>query len=303
MKIIKLLAINLFIAISLFFIIDYCVFCKQTTALGCDISYFQNMTKKLGSINAARDYVFNLSPHRKPLNEQNNLKSIILTGCSFIYGEGLKEEEILSYGLSELMKNPVYNFASLGWGLNHTLFLLESGIISQNIKQKPAVFIYTYADFHILRMTMPNMMFETTEILYKLDNGKLTLKTRPFVISRFSSLSLLREKTFEYFKNNNKQYRNYLKLLLKQHFIQMKQYIDKNFENTKFIILVYFESPIFEEIAKDLEKENIIIVRIKEDYGYNLKEQQYLLPDGHPNAKVWKLVTPKLYKTLSEYGI
>ena len=150
---------------------------------------------------------------------------------------------------------------------------------------------------------MPNMMFETTEILYKLDNGKLTLKTRPFVISRFSSLSLLREKTFEYFKNNNKQYRNYLKLLLKQHFIQMKQYIDKNFENTKFIILVYFESPIFEEIAKDLEKENIIIVRIKEDYGYNLKEQQYLLPDGHPNAKVWKLVTPKLYKTLSEYGI
>lgn len=294
----KIFIINLILIVLLFFTIDIFVFYKLKDKYNINVTYLQNLTKKINKKETKLNYIINNNPMRQPLNTNYNAKPVIFTGCSFIYGEYLKENQIISYKISKLIKNPVYNFASLGWGINHTLFLLETGYISKNINKEPAVIIYNYADFHILRMLIPNMIFEQNEILYRKKENHLILKESTSIISRFPIIAIIRENFFDFLLNKNSLYQHYCENLLFLHFSQIKKYIDKNFKNTKFVILLYAESPHFEKIAPLLEEQGIIIIRIKEEYGYNLYNDGYQLPDGHPNAKVWEIITPKLYESL-----
>lgn len=302
----KIILLNIIIVIVIFFGLDYTIFKIQIHECNIDIKYFQNMTKKIAySAQDDIEYLNNLPPpDRKALNIQNGnkYKSIVYTGCSFIYGQNLKEEETVSYKTSLLVKNPVYNLGLISRAINSLIGIIQYGIFFDKVEIEPAVIIYNYADFHLLRLVMPNFSYEENEFLYKIKNNKLERKKPPFIVSRFPVLCLIREHVFEYRVDKDKKYKEYLKKLLYLHFMEVKKLINNKWKDTKFIITVYFDSPIFEEIADDLEKEGFIIIRFTEqEFGIDTASEEYLLPDGHPNAKVWEIITPQLVEKIKPY--
>lgn len=300
----KIIFINILFIIIFFFTVDYSVFKIQSKKFNLKMSYIENMTKKIAaSKNADIRYLTNDLPERKSYNTQNkNKKSIVYTGCSFIWGEGLEEEQTVSYKTSILVDNPVYNLGFISRAINTTIGYIQYNLFFDKVKIEPAVIIYNYADFHLKRLVMPNMAYERNEFLYIIKDNDLVRKKPPFIISRFPSLALIREYLHEFNINKNPKYKEYLKQLLKLHFSKAKKLINEKYPNTKFIITVYYNSPIFEEISDELEKEGFIIIRLTpEEFGLDTTDKKYLLLDGHPNEKVWEIVTPKLIERINKY--
>jgi hypothetical protein len=196
----------------------------------------------------------------------------------------------------------VYNFGFISKAINTFITFIEVGLFEEIVKTQPKIIIYNYGDFHLQRLVMPNLYFEDNEFLYRIKDCKLERKTPPFIVSRFIVLSIIREKLFLFLQSNSSKYREYLKLLLKMHFLEMKKIIDSKYKAVKFIIIVYYDSPIFEEISQDLEKEGFLILRNKEgDLGVDVSTEEYELQDGHPSAKVWETVVPYLVDILKPY--
>ncbi len=300
--------LNILLIIIIFFAIDYTCFLIHEKRYGIKLNYIGNMTKKIATSKSYDyNYLKNNIQWRKPLNVTEGggvkHKSIVYTGCSFAYGQGLKEEETVSYRTAQLVKNPVYNLGIISKAVNTLIAMLKNGVFEEKVNIDPAVVIYIYADFHIMRLVIPNMPYESNEFLYKIKNEKLERKKPPFIISRFPLLSSVREWMYYILFENSNSYKEYLKKLLKLHFIELKNILDEKYNNVKLIIFVYYDSPLFEEIAQDLQTQGIIIIRSSHDLGLdiNLADKQYQLQDGHPNKKVWEIVTPKLVEKIKPY--
>lgn len=88
------------------------------------------------------------------------------------------------------------------------------------------------------------------------------------------------------------------------HFKTLKDDINKKYPTTKLVILEYSPSQTLNNISDDLAKENIQIISFQDDLKLNLNKEEYYIPnDGHPNKKVWEIVTPKLIKELEKRNI
>lgn len=266
------------------------------------MSYLNFVTRivtgtKEDEIKFLQDYLL-----RNPHNQNSELDSVVVSGCSFIYGDEIQENETLTYKMSELIDNPVYNLGFVGRAINILLPYVEYGVFENYVKTPPKVFIYNYADFHIQRLEMSNFFAEDFCFLYKINNYKLVRKKPNFFVSRFAIPALFREKIYEYRLHKDEKYKNYLKKLLKMHFFKCKELIDERYPNVKFIILVYSDSPIFEEVATDLENAGIEIIRItKEKFGIDVGLEEYQCPGGHPAPIVWEKVAPKLVEKIKPY--
>lgn len=290
---------NIIILIIVFIIVDYCTFSITKKQYGLDVTYLKNMTKKIAvsdEYDTASLYSMNFRP---TYNEENvGYKSIIFTGCSFTYGVGLEEHQTISYKTSKLLKNPVYNMGLVSRAINTTIAMIEYGVFDSRVSVPPKTVLYNYADFHLKRLVMPNVFWEGNEFLYRINNGGLERKRPPFIISRFLIFCLIRENLYEFFVEHSKNYRTYMKKLLKVHFLEMKKLLNEKYGDFKFIILVYEKSPIFEEMASDMEKEGFIILRAYEDFGIDTTEKTYRLSDWHPNETAWDIIVPQLVKHL-----
>ena len=295
--------INILVAILIFFLFDFIVFkgCLKAVNIN-DLKYTQHIFKKISTDdNYDKKSLSEDWDYRGPYNDNSKEKSIVFTGCSFAYGQGLKETETLPYLISKMTSHPVYNLGIVSAAINHTISMLKLGIFEEKVKQEPAVVIYIYSDFHIYRLVMPNIIFEPNEYLYKIKKDELVKKRPPFIVSRFIILSLIREHLIYFLSKYNLKYNVYLKKLLKIHILSMNKILLDKYPNTKFIIIVYNNSPNFETIEQELEKQGIIIIRVNQDFGIDTFDNKYVLDDGHPNAEVWQIIAPKLYKKIKDY--
>ncbi len=304
----KKLLSNIIIITLLFFVLDYSVFFiyKYKYNLSNGQSYIENLTKEIATDNADKKYMERVKyVFRKPVNEDKDAKSSVLTGCSNIYGWGLNEKENISGMLSKYIQNPIYNISYPGWGLNNILYLVKSGIFFELVNKEPEIIIYSWGDFHVQRGTITLSPIEMNEFFYKLNNGNIERKTPPFFISRFAILALLREKYVNYMLNNNEQYAKRQTELNKAEFIEFKHILQAKYPNAKFIILLMYNRPFYEKeyfnnFAKELEDEGYKIINIPKDIGVNIDEPQYKQDDGHPNAKYWEDVMPELARKIVE---
>ena len=305
----KKLLLNILVIALLFFISDYFVFYlyKYKYNLSNGQSYIENLTKEIATDNADNKYMERVKyVFRKPINEENGGKSIVLTGCSNIYGWGLNEKENISGQLSNYISNPIYNISYPGWGLNNILYLVKSRRFFEFVKKEPDIIIYSWGDFHVQRGIITLSPIEMNEFFYKLNNGKIERKTPPFFISRFAILALLREKYVNYMLNNNEQYAKRQTELNKAEFIEFKHILQAKYPNAKFVILLMYDRPFYEKeyfnnFAKELENNDYKIINIPKDIGINIDDDKYRQKDGHPNAKYWEDVMPELARKIVEF--
>lgn len=79
--------------------------------------------------------------------------SILLFGCSFMYGEGLRDEDSLPYriGLLSERKYEVRNFGFHGYGVHQMYSALASGLVERAASKPPKVVIYQAIPDHVGR--------------------------------------------------------------------------------------------------------------------------------------------------------
>ena len=302
-KILKAIT-TLFIVVLCFFIFDFICYtsdwnnqkkenekrCSSPPDFDYTWSLYQNPYKHLTDIEL----------YRKPSNIKSPLEPIYIFGCSFAYGDKLNDNETFGAKLAEQTGYPVYNFSSIGFGIQHMLYIMNEQLISLsqgmgNTELKyPRYIIFVYINNHISNMYYDflNPSNNLRYLKYENKKGKLVLKQNSCFIFKFYTVRKL-----QYFfanilsKSKLLQKRNFN--LIEQYFITINESIKQKFPDTEFIILVY--NPTNYDLLYDwtrLNKYGIKTILTTDLTKEPLGSEEYIFPNSHPNKKVWELLTP-----------
>lgn len=241
---------------------------------------------------------------RKPIGLEYKKKPVILFGCSYAWGVGLNLNQTFGSKLSKLSNRPVYNRSFIAWSVQHMLYQLRKEPDLDKIKN-PEFIIYTFFSDQLNRLN--TFSFHPTSdifyLKYKEENGKLIedYPISPFLYKFYLTRCLSRNIWSNKVQNPELWNENFD--LLKLLFEQSKEITDKKYPNSKFVILIYNESPGYWYIEtdrwKELEKEGFIVLDTNKITKSDLSLDKYKLEDGHPNEAAWNLIVPALVKKLN----
>ena len=171
-KIIFIIFCNLLLIIIFLGILEFTLY----------INHHNNYPEAKYKIKEIRYYdVINYYTFRKPIGINYQKQPIILAGCSYAYGQGLREEQTFGYKLSHYSQRPVFNIAMQGKGLQHNLFFIQNNMFDKTIKN-PEYFVYVIMVDQIRRLYTTVCFHDYTGYPeYKLNKrNKLILKNNKY---------------------------------------------------------------------------------------------------------------------------
>lgn len=315
-KYLKLIVLNIFFIILFICFLEFFMYTSTKNEMTKQLQVKQNMniSSRLPSKQkisySLKVPVFNYDAEkklmRKPIGINYKKGPIVLFGCSYTYGDGLKETNTFSYKLSRYTNRPVYNRSFVGWGPQHILYQLRRDDFYKEVKS-PEYVIYTVMSDHLNRLfryQYPSP-FSYAPLRYKLVKGKFEeihpLFTQISGMYTISYLQQFIEKniTMSYF--NKDKNLDYFCQLMKE----SKRLLNKKYPNTKFVIFIYREyNDMFidnESLQRRLKNNGFILIDSDELTPHLLLAQPgYKTIDvAHPSDKAWDLIVPKLAKKLN----
>lgn len=235
---------------------------------------------------------------QKPSGLEYNSLPLVLLGCSFAYGEGLKYEDIFSVKLSKYAKRPVYNYSQKGKGLQTALFLLEKDIIEP---KNPEYFIYLFMDDHIRRMYSSCSISDYVGYpIYSLDSdGYMKLRSDYFPVYRQFYTFYYWNNVF--FQKKLKQDLDKNKMLLSAYFKTLNKLIKEKYPDSKLIVLTFSNQAFLKSDFANLESDGIKIINSNVITGIDLTDSKYWQSetDTHPVAEVWEILAPAFIRELN----
>lgn len=257
--------------------------------------------KKMNYIDYYKKYV---EPEFKVFSvKKTSKKPIVIFGCSFAYGYGLKDEDTFSYKLSEHTNRSVYNRAISGASIQQAILQVKEDSFYSNIPE-PEYIIYVYhTNLHVPRLYAYKINSFDNLINYRmiLKNNELVIKKEIPFLSNFYIYTM-----YDKFKNRNIYNGLFSKNdcnFVYEHFKKLRELLQNHWNNSKFVILFYdnseYESQFDNDLIKILKDNNFIVLRTKDLTNTILgKEYQISEYDGHPNGKAWNIIVPQLSNKL-----
>lgn len=308
-KIKKILLINLIALIAIFGVIEFLAFKFPPKDIANLINTTNAYAEKHGLGKAKIKYMamvpFDINSKyykiRPKITGKSSKRPILLFGCSFTYGVELNENQTLSYKLYKLTDRTVYNRGIPGTGSQHILYQLRQKDFYNKVPDAEII-IYTLIQDHFNRLY--KYLFapssNSINLRYEFKNGKLQ-EVQPRFLPFYSLFSVQRVQ--DYIKmQRTKQTEETFKLFL-QIMTESKKLTDKNYPNSKFVILLYEcgngEIILSEKQIKTLENNGFIVIDVKKLTGHELVGSKYTTQDKiHPSEKAWDEITPQLVKAL-----
>lgn len=278
-KIIVIIIVNIIAIIALFYMTEGILYIKEFP-----------IKKKYFDIESI-EYKFRFSGlnYKKP--------PILIYGCSYGYGAGLKDNEHIGYILSEQTKRPVYNFSLEARGMQHALYIIKN---QEPIKQKPEYAIYVYIDDHIRRLYMTCMKVDPYYLLeYEEKNGTLQQKYDKLA---FIKNTLIYKNIFSEFIYPHISQEKKFKLLY-SYLKEMKRELNIKYPGIKFVFLIYNKKyniniqsnlNITDEMIKEIEKLGIDVIDLETIFADKLYMKKYRYVGNHPSKKAWEEIVPHL---------
>lgn len=85
-------------------------------------------------------------------NQKDSEKHLIVLGCSYTFGQGLKDEETIPFLISKNSEYfQVYNYTMAGYGAQHIIPILENPI-EEEISQDSGILLYFFIEHHLNRL-------------------------------------------------------------------------------------------------------------------------------------------------------
>ena len=266
-------------------------------------------------------YIQFCGEERQVFGENYKKRPIVILGCSYAYGHGIKNKETFLYKLSQITKRPIINFALCGDNAIESLKHLKN-YINNDKKNKETIknaeyVIYVYMHDHINRYLSTNFIYENYFLIFPVKNIFLKkiieIPTVRFLLSSYQIHKNIIGKD----KNSN-SYNNFLynsEQYLKKIMLIMQNEIKTYSPNAKIIIILYDQklaqsydnlkikydtdiqnSKIWDELNNETD---MTIVHSKDLTGFLFDKNYKLKADiapYHPNAKAWEVLTPKFAK-------
>lgn len=233
---------------------------------------------------------------RNPSIVNKSSDSVILSGCSFVFGYGIPYKDTFGFLLSDYTKYNVYNIAVCGGSPKELLYILKNKpmlkkILKPKASGKIRYFIYTYISAHDARLYYNTNRKSPN---FRLKSGKLIYSKEKQLNVNLEMYPVIRNYINEHFIPKHKIFK-----LLTSYFEQINDEIKKEFgKDTKFVLLIYENDNNYN--WKLLEEEGIKVIIIKDIVPYNMEEPQYRLWDNwHPSKKAWEVIVPKVAKELN----
>ena len=249
-------------------------------------------------------------------NNYKNKKPILLIGCSYTYGLGLKKEQTFGYQLSELTKRPVHNWA---WKTESVDYAFLQSKNKENIKKleknPPEYIIYTYMYDHPARLIGQHRQYRW-HYLRKygvIDTQKYSAFDNSYTVSA------IKNKQFEKQMKSGDLEENLTNYIFNLLCATKNEYL-KHFPNAKFVILLYLDTPenirpsgkimssleyniLYSQRWKELEKEGFIVVSTKDLINRTMDKPEDILTNdytatAHPTQEIWHKLTVSLSKKL-----
>ena len=243
--------------------------------------------------------------------EYKSKKPILLLGCSYTYGLGLKKEDTFGYQLSQYTKRTVYNWGWKTEGPDYSLLELKNKNNKKLLTANPPEYvIYTYMYDHPRRLVETHRQYRW----YYLRKYGLLDGQKYSVLDNSYFYLALKNKMFEqklYTGDYQENLLNYIFLIIKE----MKKEVSLDFPESKFVVFLYLDSPemvkmegkpmtdlerniLYSEKWSNLSKDGIFVVTTKDLLKRPINEQNDILKNDHtatvhPTPKMWKDITPE----------
>lgn len=238
---------------------------------------------------------------RPPTYINSKKRPLLFFGCSYMYGWGLNQDQLLPTKIAKLSNRTTYNRGIAAAGTQHMYYQLKNDDFYKEVPDAEYIF-YTFIYDHLNRLYKYQLAFFGKEIglRYEIKNEKLQ-EIQPIFTPFYSLYTVKRiQADIEQKKlANEDETFNLFLTLLKESMKQTKIHYPKS----KFVILLY-KDPWGKELNTDqinlIKKEGFIVIDAEKLVGHELLSKQYRLEDDdHPSEKAWNEVAPKLVKTLN----
>lgn len=237
----------------------------------------------------------------RPTTYMNSKKRpLLFMGCSFTYGWGLNNDQLLPVKMAKLTNRTAYNRGIAASGPQHIYYQLNRNDFYKEVPDSEYI-IYTFIYDHIKRLYKYQLAFFGVEagLRYEIKDGKLQEIEPSFL--PFYSLYTVRRIQAEIEKKeiaNEDESFNLFLTILKESLKQAK----KHYKNVKFVVLIY-KDPWGENLTPEqielIKKEGFIVIDAEKLIGHELTDKKYKLEDNiHPSEQAWNEVAPKLAKAL-----
>ena len=235
---------------------------------------------------------------------------ITVFGCSFAYGQYLKNNQIFSYKLSKIVEHPVYNRAIPGKGLSNMYFQVLDEEFYKMVPPSDYI-IYIMIDDHYRRALSVNFdPFEYWQVYnYKYDKkqDKLILTNYlPFNRILYNSYLYRLIKAFQINKyiNNPKNADNLTDFVL-AHFVKSREELEKHWnKKVNFIVVLYYDVKYSDILTKKLKENGFVVVNVSSLTDEKLNSPRYMMQyNWHPTEAAWDLLTPLIVEDLGKKGI
>lgn len=259
------------------------------------IFYKNDDIKKINKDNVIYDVEYTLYNNdiRYTQSNENSSDMYIFMGCSFVFGEGLNDNETLPYFFSKKFNfnKHILNLGVRGKSTNTSISILKKDIIDQFKKNSKIkhVFYIVFADyFRNFRIEADNTACDNW--IFK--NNKWERTKQPYgLIKIIFAKSYIFMATFQ--------------ILLEQHYIPLykRYFINSLYEIEQFIrqkydadftIVIYPDSIFKFNELKKTKLNKIILDKKFWNFEYKIKD------DGHPNAKANEEIAKILFSYINK---
>lgn len=232
---------------------------------------------------------------------KTNKRPLLFMGCSYTYGWGLNNNQLLSTKMSKLTHRVAYNRGIAAAGAQHIYYQLDRDDFYKEVPDAEYI-IYTFIHDHIDRLYKYQFAFFGVEanLRYKVKNQKLE-QVKPLFLPMYSLYTVRRiQSDIEQKEVANQEKSFDLFLTIMKDSLKLAK---KHYKNVKFVILTYKDpsnTTLSEQEIDALKKAGFIVLDAEKLVGHELTSKEYKVEDGdHPSEKAWDEIVPKLSKTLS----
>jgi len=232
--------------------------------------------------------------HRKTpqIKTNENTKSIVFFGCSFTYGHGINDDQVMANIVQKSVDSlyKVYNFACNGYGPHHMLAAIEKKIVDTIVKFEPKYFIYQGIIDHVRRAVGLNWEFRDPKYILNKNGeaefaGNYTPEKEPTLIMKRIKESQLAG-LFQKQQVDTTDIRLFSEIIKKS-----QKLLQQKYPNSEFHI-IFHDVPYWKIstcICNSLNLPGIKLHKISDiipDYYSNNSKYVIRLPyETHPNAK------------------
>ncbi len=260
--------------------------------------------------NFSIDNYMQITQFREPSGlDYKNKKSIIIFGCGFAEGLGLKDNQTFAAQLSDYMKIPVYNRGSGGSYIQHAILQVQSHELDDIIKNSEyAIYLLSALNPDGFRLVVyPGPYFDKYFPYEKYLYPK-------FVLNKDNELQLYTTK--HTFIEGQPLYRIFYKFFvekikrnttpnIEENILIHLDKLDKELKminpNIKLVVLLYCDSyNYYPVLFKNIEAKGIKIISAHDLTKENLSDSKYNSDIGHPTEEAWKLLVPSIAKELNQ---